>query len=188
MELKGSNTEKNLLAAFAGESQVRNRYGFFAEVARKEGHERIARTFELTADQEREHARRLFGFLEGGWLEVSGSFPAGVVGSTLENLKASASSENYEHSKLYPEFAEAAHAEGFERIAQLFDAIALVEMQHEWRFKELATDLERGTLYKKEHAVSWRCFKCGYVHQSENPPEVCPVCDDAGEYYEIGAD
>ncbi len=183
--IRGTKTEKNLLTAFAGESQARNRYTYFASKAKKEGYEQIAAIFQETADQEKEHAERLFKFLEGGEVEITGSFPAGVIGSTLENLKAAASGENYEHTIMYPEFAKVAREEGFSAIAAVFEAIAVAEKQHEKRYLALAFNIENGRVFKRDKKVVWRCRNCGYIHEGTEPPEVCPACDHPKAYYEL---
>ena len=185
MQLRGTRTEKNILTAFAGESQARNRYTYFASQARKEGYEQIAWIFQETADQEKEHAKRLFGFLEGGDLEISAVFPAGKIGNTLENLLAAASGENYEHTIMYPSFAQVAREEGFDSIAKVFDAIAVAEKQHERRYRELARNVEKGTVFRKNQPVVWRCRNCGYLHEGLEAPEVCPACDHPRAYYEL---
>lgn len=186
--LKGTRTEKNLLTAFAGESQARNRYTFFASQAKKEGYEQIAAIFLETAENEKEHAKRLFKFLEGGEVEITGSFPAGVIGDTKQNLKASAQGENYEHTSMYPEFAKIAEEEGFPEIAAVFRAIAVAEKYHEERFLKLLENLERGTVFKKDKPVKWRCRNCGYVHEGEEAPEVCPSCAHPRAYFEVMAE
>ncbi len=183
--LKGTQTEKNLLTAFAGESQARNRYSYFASKAKKEGYVQIAAIFEETANQEKEHAKRLFKFLEGGEVEIKASFPAGVIGSTLENLKAAASGENYEHEKMYPEFARIAREEGFEQIAGVFESIAVAEKYHEARFKAFAANLEADRVFKREEKVRWRCRNCGYVHEGTEAPEECPACAHPKAYFEL---
>ena len=185
MELKGSQTEKNLLAAFAGESQARNRYSYFASQAKKEGYEQIAAIFEETANQEKEHAKRLFKLLEGGEVEITGAFPAGVIGSTLENLKESAAGENYEHTEMYPGFAKVAKEEGFEDIAKVFEAIAVAEKQHEKRYNDLAANIEADRVFKREQAVTWRCRNCGYLHEGDGAPDVCPACAHAKAHFEL---
>ena len=184
-KLKESKTERNLLAAFAGESQARNRYTFFASAARKEGFQQISTIFEETADQEKEHAKRLFKFLEGGEVEVTASFPAGVVGSTLENLKDAAAGEHYEHTEMYPGFAKIAREEGFERIAKVFEAIAVAEKQHEKRYNDLAANIEAGTVFKREKKVVWRCRNCGYLHEGTEAPKVCPACNHPQAHFEL---
>ncbi|WP_461834019.1 rubrerythrin [Desulfothermus sp.] len=183
--LKGTKTEKNILTAFAGESQARNRYTYFASQAKKEGYVQIAKIFEETANQEKEHAKRLFKLLEGGEVEITGSFPAGKIGSTLENLKASAEGENYEHTKMYPEFAKIAREEGFEDIAEVFEAIAVAEEFHEKRYKKLAENIEKGMVFKKDEEEVWRCQNCGYIHKGKEAPEVCPACAHPKAHFEL---
>ena len=185
MSLKGSETERNLLTAFAGESQARNRYTYYASAARKEGYRRIAEIFAETADQEREHAKRLFKFLEGGEVEIKAAFPAGVIGPTLENLKAAAAGEHYEWTEMYPSFAETARKEGFELIAAVFQAIAVAEKEHEKRFLECAGEIESGTVFKREKPVVWRCLNCGYLHEGPEPPEKCPACAHPKGHFEV---
>ncbi len=187
MGLKGSQTEKNLLAAFAGESQARNRYGYFASQAKKEGYHQISAIFAGTADQEKEHAKREFKFLDGGEVQVSATFPAGVIGSTLENLQAAAAGENYEHTRMYPEFAEIAEKEGFAEIAEVFRSIAIAEKRHEDRYVALARNISEGTVFKREKPVRWVCRNCGYVHEGEMAPESCPACAHPQAYYELEA-
>ena len=187
-QLKGSRTEKNILTAFAGESQARNRYGFFASAARKEGYVQIADIFAETADQEKEHAKRLFKYLEGGEVTVEAAFPAGVIGTTLENLKASAAGEHYEQTEMYPEFAQIAHDEGFTGIASVFEAIVVAERQHEKRFLGLAANVESGTVFKKDAPVVWRCRNCGYLHEGAEAPRDCPACDHPQAYFEMLAE
>ncbi len=183
--IKGTKTEKNLLASFAGESQARNRYTFFASVAKKEGYEQIAAIFLETADNEKEHAKRFFKFLEGGVVEITASYPAGVIGTTLENLKAAAAGENEEHTKLYPEAAKIAEEEGFSEIAATFRYIAKVEAEHEKRYLKLAANFEKGEVFRKEKVVRWKCRNCGYVHEGKEPPEKCPSCLHPKAYFEI---
>lgn len=183
--LKGTRTEKNLLAAFAGESQARNRYTYFASQAKKEGYEQIAAIFLETADNEKEHAKRLFKFLEGGEVDISASFPAGVIGSTAENLRAAAMGENYEHTKMYPEFAKIAEEEGFDEIAAVFRAIAVAERYHEKRFLKLLKNIEEGRVFKREQPVKWKCRNCGYVHEGTEAPEKCPSCAHPRAYFEL---
>ncbi|MDY7036584.1 MAG: ferritin family protein, partial [Thermodesulfobacteriota bacterium] len=168
--LRGTQTEKNLLTAFAGESQARNRYTYFASQGKKEGFVQISNIFEETANQEKEHAKRLFKFLEGGEIAIQASFPAGVIGSTLENLKASAAGENYEHTEMYPEFAKVALDEGFDDIAAVFKAIAVAEKQHEKRYLDLAANIEAGQVFKRDTEVVWRCLNCGYLHTGKEAP------------------
>ncbi len=184
-ELKGSKTERNLLTAFAGESQARNRYTYFASQAKKEGFEQIAFIFEETANQEKEHAKRLFKFLKGGEVEISASFPAGVIGSTLDNLKASAEGENYEHTQMYPEFAKIADDEGFHEIAEVFRNIAVAEKQHEKRYRALASNIEAGRVFKRDEEVVWRCRNCGYLHTGKEAPDTCPACAHPQAYFEL---
>jgi rubrerythrin len=186
MDLKGSQTEKNLLTAFAGESQARNRYTYFASQAKKkDGYEQIAFIFEETANQEKEHAKRLFKFLEGGEAEVSAGFPAGVIGSTLENLKAAAAGENYEHTEMYPGFAKVARDEGFENIAAVFEAVSVAEKQHEKRYLDLAANIEAERVFKRDTEVVWRCRNCGYLHTGKEAPETCPACDHPQAHFEL---
>ncbi|NPA24662.1 MAG: rubrerythrin family protein [Deltaproteobacteria bacterium] len=184
-QLQGSRTEKNILTAFAGESQARNRYNYFASKAKKEGYVQISAIFAETADQEKEHAKRLFKLLEGGEVEVSASFPAGVVGTTLENLKASAAGENHEHEQMYPEFAAVAREEGFPEIAEIFLAIAVAEKQHEKRYLDLAANIEAGKVFKRDEEVVWRCRNCGYLHNGKEAPETCPACAHAQAHFEL---
>jgi len=186
--LNGTMTEKNLLTAFAGESQARNRYTFFASKARKEGFVQIAEIFEETANQEREHAKRLFKFLEGGEGEILAAFPAGVIGGTAENLKASAAGEHHEWETMYPEFAGIARQEGFENIAKLFEAIAVAEKQHENRYLGLLANIEAGTVFRKNKRVVWRCRNCGYLHEGEEAPKVCPACAHPQSHFELLAE
>jgi rubrerythrin len=187
MELKGSQTEKNLLAAFAGESQARNRYTYFASQAKKEGYEQIAAIFEETANQEKEHAKREFKFLKGGEVEITASFPAGVIGNTIENLKAAAAGEHYETTEMYPEFAAGAEKEGFDEIAKAFRAIAVAEKRHEERYLALTKNIADGAVFKREKPVRWVCRNCGYVHERPDAPDVCPACAHPQSYYEIEA-
>lgn len=183
--LKGTKTEQNLLKAFAGESQARNRYTYFASVAKKEGYEQIAAIFEETANQEKEHAKRFFKFLEGGMVEITATFPAGIIGKTAENLAAAAAGENEEWSDLYPEFAQIAREEGFEKIADAFEKIATVEYQHEKRYRELLANVENGTVFKKDQKTFWQCRNCGYVHEGETAPVVCPACVHPQAHFEV---
>ena len=183
--LKGTQTEKNILTAFAGESQARNRYTYFASKAKKEGYVQISLIFEETANQEKEHAKRLFKLLEGGEVEVTAAFPAGTISSTLENLKASAGGENFEHITMYPEFAVKAREEGFQNIATIFEAIAVAEKQHEKRFNDLIANIESNTVFKKDKATKWRCLNCGYVYEGEEAPGACPACNHPQAYFEI---
>ena len=184
-KLQGSKTEGNLLAAFAGESQARNRYTYFAAAAKKEGLQQIAAIFEETANQEKEHAKRFFKFLEGGELEVTASFPAGVIGSTLENLKAAAAGEHHEHTEMYPGFAKVAREEGLEEIAEVFEAIAVAEKQHEKRYRDLAANLEAGRIFRRDGKVVWRCRNCGYLHEGTDAPDLCPACAHPQAHFEL---
>ncbi len=186
--LKGSKTEKNLLTAFAGESQARNRYTYFASRAKKDGYVQIAHIFEETANQEKEHAKRLFKFLEGGEVEIRAAFPAGVIGGTAENLKGSAGGEHYEWETMYPEFAKVAREEGFDAISRVFEAIAVAEKQHEKRYLGLLDNVEAGTVFKKSKKVVWRCRNCGYLHEGEEALDVCPACAHPRAHFELLAE
>ena len=186
--LKGTKTEKNLLTAFAGESQARNRYTYFASQAKKEGLEQIAGFFLETADNEKEHAKRLFKLLEGGDAEVSASFPAGTIADTAANLRAAALGENHEHAVMYPEFAQAAAEEGFARIAAIFRAIAVAEKQHERRYLALLDNLEKDRVFKRETPRRWRCRNCGYIHEGPDAPSKCPACDHPQAHFELLAE
>ena len=183
--IKGTQTEKNILAAFAGESQARNRYTYFASKAKKEGYVQISAIFQETADQEKEHAKRLFKLLEGGEVEITGSFPAGVIGTTEENLLESAGGEHYEHAEMYPSFARTAREEGFEDIAVIFESIAVAEKQHEARYRALAENIKAGRVFKREEPVKWRCRNCGYIHEGTEAPERCPACDHPRAHFEL---
>ena len=185
MQLKGTQTEKNLLTAFAGESQARNRYTYFASKAKKEGFVQIQSIFEETANQEKEHAKRLFKFLEGGDVEVMAAFPAGVIGTTAENLRASAGGENHEWTSMYPEFASTARDEGFPEIAAVFDAIAVAEKEHEARYLGLLKNVEASTVFKKAESTTWRCRNCGYVHEGPEAPNLCPACAHPQAHFEV---
>ena len=187
MGLKGSQTEKNLLTAFAGESQARNRYTYFASQAKKEGYEQIRAIFEETANQEKEHAKREFKFLEGGEVEIAAVFPAGVIGTTLENLKAAAAGEHYETTEMYPEFAQVAEKEGFDEIAEVFKNIAIAEKRHEDRYVALAKNILAGKVFKKDAPVRWVCRNCGYVHEGAEAPDECPACAHRQAHYELEA-
>ncbi len=184
-KLQGTRTEGNLLAAFAGESQARNRYTYFAAAAKKEGLQQIADIFEETANQEKEHAKRFFKFLEGGELEVTASFPAGVIGTTLENLNAAAAGEHHEHTELYPGFAQVAREEGFEQIANVLEAISVAEKQHEKRYRDLAANLEAGRVFRRDGKVVWRCRNCGYLHEADEAPDICPACAHPQAHFEL---
>ena len=183
--LKGTETEKNLLKAFAGESQARNRYTYFASKAKKEGYEQIAAIFTETANQEKEHAKRLFKFLEGGEVEITAAFPAGVIGSTIENLKEAAGGENYEYTEMYPEFAKIAEEEGFKDIAVVFRKIAIAEEAHEKRYLALVKNIEENKVFEKDGEVVWQCRNCGYVHTGSKAPEKCPACDHPKAHFEL---
>ena len=185
MQMKGSRTETNLLTAFAGESQARNRYTFFASAAKKEGFEQIAAIFAETADQESAHAKRLFSHLVGGEVEIRAAFPAGVIGRTADNLKAAAAGERYEWTEMYPSFAGTAREEGFAAVAALFEAIAVAERQHEKRYLALAANIEQGLVFRQPAAVVWRCRKCGYTHGGPEAPKVCPACAHPQSHFEI---
>ncbi|NLF33121.1 MAG: rubrerythrin family protein [Planctomycetes bacterium] len=186
--LKGSQTEKNLLTAFAGESQARNRYDYAASAAKKEGYEQISAIFAETARQESEHAKRLFKFLEGGEAQVAAAFPAGVIGTTMENLKDAAGGEHHEWSDMYPSFAKVARQEGFENIAKVFEAIAVAEKQHEKQYNALAANLATGTVFAKAKPIVWRCRNCGYVHTGPGAPTACPACAHPQAYFEVLAE
>lgn len=183
--IKGTRTEKNLLASFAGESQARNRYTYFAGVAKKAGYEQISAIFLETADNEKEHAKRFFKFLEGGELEIAAAYPAGVIGDTAANLKAAAAGENLEWTKLYKEAEEIARQEGFEEIAAQFKEIAEVEEEHEKRYRKLLKNIREARVFKKDTVVKWRCRNCGYVHEGKEAPEECPACAHPQAYYEL---
>jgi rubrerythrin len=183
--LKGTQTEKNLLTAFSGESQARNRYTYFASQAKKEGYVQMADIFTETADQEKEHAKRLFKFLEGGEVEIAAAFPAGVIGTTVENLKAGAAGEHYEYTEMYPGFAKTAREEGFDAIAAVFEAIAVAEKQHEKRYLDLAANIEAGRVFKRDEKNTWRCRNCGYLHEGNEALESCPACAHAQAHFEL---
>ena len=185
MEMKGSESEKNLLKSFAGESQARNRYTFFASVARKEGFEQIAGFFQESADNEKEHAEIFFKYLEGGDLVIQADYPAGKIGTTAENLLAAAEGEKMEWESIYPEFERVAREEGFEDVADSFREIAKVEVEHERRYRKLLKNLEAGEVFKRSEKVKWKCRNCGYIHEGEEAPEVCPACLHARAYYEL---
>ncbi len=183
--VKGSQTEKNIVTAFCGESQARNRYTFFASQAKKEGFVQISHIFEETANQEKEHAKRLFKLLEGGEVEISGAFPAGVIGTTTENLAEAAGGENYEHTIMYPGFAKTAREEGYLDIAIIFEAIAVAEKQHEKRYLDLKANIESGRVFERKEKVTWRCRNCGYLHTDEEAVEQCPACDHPQAHFEL---
>jgi rubrerythrin len=186
--LKGTKTEKNLLAAFAGESQARNRYTFFASAAKKEGYEQIAALFLETAENEKEHAKRFFKLLEGGMAEFTASFPAGRIGTTAENLKAAAEGENEEWTKLYPGAAAVADDEGFPEVAAAFRYIAKVEVEHEKRYLTLLENVRNGKVFRKDRTAIWKCRNCGYHHEGPEAPDVCPTCLHPKNYFEICAE
>lgn len=186
--LKGTQTEKNILTAFAGESQARNRYTYAASKAKKEGYEQIAAVFEETANQEKEHAKRLFKFLEGGDVEIAAAFPAGVIGTTLDNLKAAAAGENHEHTEMYPDFAKIAREEGFTGIAAVFEAIAVAEKQHEKRYNGFIANIEAGTVFTKSKPIVWRCRNCGYIVEGTEAPKACPACAHPQAHFEMLAE
>jgi rubrerythrin len=183
--VKGTQTEKNLLTSFAGESQARNRYTFFASAAKKEGYEQISAIFTETAEQEKEHAKRMFKYLEGGVVEITASFPAGVIGKTLDNLKAAAAGENEEWTEAYPHFAEVADAEGFPEIAEMYRRIAIAEKGHEERYRAFIKNIEEGTVFVKEEETVWQCRNCGYIHVGKEAPESCPACNHPQAYFEV---
>lgn len=183
--LKGTRTEQNLLKSFAGESQARNRYTFFASVAKKEGFEQISAIFMETAEQEKEHAKKFFKYLEGGMVEITASFPAGVIGTTAENLKAAAEGENEEWTLLYPEFAKIAEEEGFKEIANTFKRISLVEAEHEARYMKLYENVVNGKVFEKDEETVWQCRNCGFVHKGKKAPKECPACQHPQSYFEV---
>lgn len=185
-QLKGSQTEKNIITAFAGESQARNRYTYFASQAKKDGYVQISHIFEETADQEKEHAKRLFKMLEGGEAEVLASFPAGVIGSTVDNLLAAAAGEEYEQKIMYPGFAGMANKEGFTDIASVFMSIAVAERQHEKRYRDLVANIRIGRVFiREDENTVWRCRNCGYLHTGNKAPDICPACDHAQAHFEL---
>lgn len=184
-ELKGSQTEQNLLKSFAGESQARNRYTYFASKAKKDGYVQIADIFAETANQEKEHAERFFSFLEGGELEITAGFPAGVVGSTLDNLKAAAAGERFEHTELYPGFAQVAKEEGFDAAAMVWMMISVAEKQHEKRYVDLAANIEADRVFKRDQVVVWRCRNCGYLAEGAEAPAMCPACAHPQAHFEL---
>lgn len=185
LEFKGSQTEKNLLAAFAGESQARTRYTFFASAARKEGYEQISGIFQETSDNEKEHAQLFFELLKGGTAEITAGYPAGTIGSTAQNLKAAADGEKFEWGTLYPSFAEVAEKEGFIEAARTFRQVAKVEAYHERRYLKLLANVEQSKVFKKDAPIKWKCRNCGYVHEGPEAPEKCPVCKHPRSYYEV---
>jgi len=184
-DLKGTQTEKNLLTAFAGESQARNHYTYFASQAKKEGFVQISAIFSETADQEKEHAKRLFKFLQGGKVMISGAFPAGVVGPTVENLKAAAAGEHHEHTEMYPGFAKVAEEEGLKEVAAVFRAIAVAEKYHEKRYLDLAANIDTGKVFQREAPAVWRCRNCGYLYEGTSAPKLCPACTHPQVHFEL---
>jgi len=184
-DLKGTQTEKNLLTAFAGESQARNHYTYFASQAKKEGFVQISGIFTETADQEKEHAKRLFKFLQGGEVMISGAFPAGVVGPTVENLKAAAAGEHHEHTEMYPGFAKVAEEEGLKEVAAVFRAIAVAEKYHKKRFLDLAANIDAGKVFQREAPEVWRCRNCGYLYEGTSAPKLCPACAHPQAHFEL---
>ncbi|MDP8255247.1 MAG: rubrerythrin family protein [Candidatus Alcyoniella australis] len=185
MELKGSKTEKNLMTSFAGESQARNRYDYFASKAKKDGYVQISQVFSETAAQEKEHAKRFFKFLEGGEVEITAAFPAGVIGDTTDNLEASAAGEHHEWTEMYKDFAQTAREEGFNEIAAVFEAVRVAEKQHEKRFLDLKANIDAGRVFKREQTVKWRCINCGYVHEGTEALAKCPACAHPQSYFEL---
>jgi rubrerythrin len=185
MSLKGTQTEKNIVTAFCGESQARNRYTYFAAQARKEGFVQISTIFEETSNHESQHAKRLFKLLEGGEVEITASFPAGVIGKTAANLVEAAGGENYEHSTMYPEFAATARAEGFAEVAEIFMSIAVAEKYHEERYLALLNNIKQGQVFKRGQTTIWRCHNCGYLHEGTSAPDLCPACAHAQAHFEI---
>lgn len=183
--LKGTQTEKNILTAFCGESQARNRYTYFASKAKEEGFVQIAQIFTETSDQEKEHAKRLFKFLEGGEVKIEASFPAGVIGTTAENLLEAEGGENYEWQTMYPDFAKVARDEGFSAIATVFEAIAVAEKQHAKRYRDLKANIDSGKVFKREQAQVWRCLNCGYIFEGVEAPKACPACAHPQSYFEL---
>ena len=185
MSLKDTQTEKNILTAFAGESQARNRYTYFASQAKKDGYVQISKIFEETANHEREHAKRLFKMLEGGEVEIAASFPAGVIGTTAENLEEAAGGENYEYTTMYPQFAETAREEGFPEIAKVFMSIATAEKYHEERYLKLLNNLKQNRVFIRDSTEVWRCQNCGYIHEGDAAPDLCPACNHARAHFEL---
>lgn len=185
MNLKGTQTEKNILTAFCGESQARNKYTYWASAAKKEGFEQISAIFTETAEQEKEHAKRLFKLLQGGEVQIGAAFPAGVIGKTIDNLKHAAEGENYETTTMYPEFAKQAEKDGFADIAKIFSSIAVAEKRHRDRYLKLAENIEKDIVFKRSTTQKWVCRNCGYIHEGTEPPKVCPACAHPKEYYEL---
>jgi rubrerythrin len=185
MELKGSQTERNLLAAFAGESQARTRYTFFASAAKKEGYEQISAIFQETSDNEKEHAQLFFNHLKGGTVEITAAYPAGIVGTTTQNLLAAAEGEKFEWGSLYPGFAEVAEKEGFKEVAVTFRMVSKVEAYHERRYRKLLASVEQGKVFKKDSPIKWKCRNCGYVFEASETPGKCPVCQHPRSFFEV---
>lgn len=185
MSIKGTRTEQNLLKSFAGESQARMRYTYFAKQAKKDGYEKVRVIFEETADQEKEHAKRMFKFLEGGMVEITAMYPAGKIGTTIENLREAATGENEEWTELYPEFARVADEEGFKDVANMYRMISNAEKHHEARYRALLEDIEKGEMFKKSGKVEWRCLNCGYIHNGTEALEKCPACEHPQAYFEV---
>ena len=185
MEFKGSQTEKNLLASFAGETQARTRYNYFASAAKKEGYEQIAEIFNETADNEKEHAKLFFKLLQGGEAEITAAYPAGMILTTAENLKNSADGEFHEWDDLYPTFADVADKEGFPEVAKTFRNVAMAEVSHERRFRKLLANIEKGIVFSRDAPTRWKCRNCGYVHDDSKAPDPCPVCAHAQAYFEL---
>ncbi len=183
--IRGTRTEKNLLLSFAGESQARNRYTFFASQAKKDGFVQIADIFEETANQEKEHAKRFFKFLEGGEVEINGAFPAGVIGATVDNLKAAAAGEHHEWSEMYPGFAKIAREEGFEAIAKVFEFVSVAEKQHEKRYLKLMENIQKNQVFQRAQKTVWRCRNCGYLHEGTEAPASCPACAHPQAHFEL---
>ncbi len=184
-DLKGTQTQKNIMAAFAGESQARNRYSYYASAAKKEGLVQIAQIFEETSNQEKEHAKRLFKLMDGGEVEITAGFPFGVIGSASENLSAGAAGEHYEWTEMYPGFAKTARKEGFNTIATVFESIAVAEKQHEKRYLELKANIDSDAVFKKDKKVLWRCINCGYIFEGKEAPATCPACAHPQAYFEV---
>ena len=183
--VKGSKTETNLMAAFAGESQARNRYTYFASKAKEEGFIQMSLVFEETSNQEKEHAKRLFKFMEGGTTTITGTFPSGIIGTTRQNLEEAAGGENYEWKEMYPSFAKIARQEGYDAIAAVFESIAVAEKQHAKRYEKLAANIDAGTVFKKDKPTLWRCLNCGYLFEGESAPKACPACAHPQAYFEV---
>jgi len=183
--VKGSRTENNLMAAFAGESQARNRYTYFASKAKEEGYIQMSLVFEETANQEKEHAKRLFKFMEGGSTTITGTFPSGIIGTTRQNLEEAAGGENYEWKEMYPSFAKIAREEGYDAIATVFESIAVAEKQHAKRYENLAANIDAGSVFKKDKATVWRCINCGFLFEGDSAPKACPACAHPQAYFEV---